>query len=119
MLRSDEGGPGVNAVLKSATLCPLGDRSLAPRDHGAFWPIVILLPGQPDDKHVARPPHVLVAKERREVLKSLLLPQSIELPEAGPEVYLALAVIDSIRIGGVRERQEAGAVALRTPNGTP
>lgn len=38
-----------------------------------------------------------------------LLPQAIELPEADPEVYLALAVIDSIRIGGVRERREAGA----------
>ena len=39
---------------------------------------------------------------------SPLLPQAVELPEADPEVYLALAVIDSIRIGGVRERREAG-----------
>ena len=38
-----------------------------------------------------------------------LLPQAIELPEAHPEVYLALAMIDSIRIGGARERREAGA----------
>ena len=38
-----------------------------------------------------------------------LLPQALELPEADPEVYLALAVIDSIRIGGARERREAGA----------
>ncbi len=38
-----------------------------------------------------------------------LFPQAIHLPISDPEVYEALAVIDSIRIGGARERKEAGA----------
>ena len=38
-----------------------------------------------------------------------LFPQAIHLPVSEPEVYEALAVVDSIRIGGVRERKEAGA----------
>ena len=37
-----------------------------------------------------------------------LFPQAIELPESDPEIYAALSVIDSIRIGGIRERKEAG-----------
>lgn len=36
-----------------------------------------------------------------------LLPQAIHLPESDPEVYEALAVVDSIRIGGIRERRAA------------
>jgi hypothetical protein len=40
---------------------------------------------------------------------SPLFPQAIDLPRTDPAVYLALAVVDSIRIGGVRERREAGA----------
>ena len=39
---------------------------------------------------------------------SPLFHQAIELPESDPEVYGALAVVDSIRIGGIRERKEAG-----------
>jgi len=38
-----------------------------------------------------------------------LLPKAVDLPQADPEVYLALAVIDSIRIGGLRERRAAEA----------
>jgi hypothetical protein len=45
---------------------------------------------------------------RRGDAVSPLFPQAIDLPESDPEVYTALAVIDSIRIGGVRERREAG-----------
>lgn len=38
-----------------------------------------------------------------------LFPQAIHVPSSDSEVYEALAVIDSIRIGGARERKEAGA----------